>query len=471
MWTHFKNTLYALQSLEYDWQKFFAWSKRHRDLKRVAQKKKLHWTPKIVLLTVGWLVFLILISLFLILKFHWLVAGIWVLVAVLTQRWILPYGLVLILWLVSPFDALAKKWIVFRARKKIRRFKNLKVVGITGSYGKTSVKEFAYQVLHGSFRTVKTPENQNTFIGVARIILRDLRPDTQLFVVEMGAYQSGDIAAICDLVRPRIGVITGINEQHAERFGSIGATLDTKTELWRSLPQDGVAIFNNDTRFITELRRRLPPNVSHVSYGTTEGAKIQALNVKSDERGLVFDVRLVDRPAQWQTKILGRHQTLNILAAACIAHILGVEWEVIRDRVANLEAVPHRFTPIQGASGILVIDDTYNSNPDGAKEALKTLAAFSNPHKILVTQGLMELGEQSEAIHEEIGKLAASAVTTAILVGPLVSGIAKGLRAAGFPENKIYQVKSLDEATALLSSVAEADDVVLFQNDLPDIYV
>lgn len=469
-WQRFKNTLYALQSFEYDTKDFLHWTKTHPNLKNIAHKKRLHWTPKIIALAGGWFVLHATCYMLCVFWFGWHWALGYLLLVALTQRWILPYVLVFFLWLIFPFDALAKRWIVARARRKIRKFKNLKVVGITGSYGKTSTKEFAYNLLQGSFRVAKTPENQNTLIGVARTIIRHLTSDTQLLIVEMGAYQPGDIAAICELVRPSIGVITGINEQHRERFGSIEKTLATKTELWRALPTDGVAIFNDDTRFIKELRSRLPSHVRHISYGTTTGAKIQALHVEADENGLKFDVRVYDRPLQWQTKILGPHQALNILAAACLAHVLGVEWEVIRDRVANLEPVPHRFSPIRGAGGVLVIDDTYNSNPDGAKEALKTLATFSNPRKILVTQGLVELGEISDQVHEEIGNLAASVLTTAILVGPLVSGIAKGLRAAGFPENQLYQVKSLDEATALLPKVAKAGDVVLFQNDLPDVY-
>lgn len=366
----------------------------------------------------------------------------------------------------------AKLAVVQMARRRLRASK-AKIVGITGSYGKTSTKEILAALLSERFRCLKTPASYNTPLGISSVVLRQLRPEHQVFVVEMGAYVRGNIRQLCRLAPPEIGILTAVAPQHLERFGSIENIARTKYELIESLPSDGTAIFNYDNRHCRALADRTT-GCEVIRYGLDPSPSLDltARSIRVTRRGLEF--RLVTKSAgeaDVRLRLLGEHNVANFLAAAAAAMALGMTVEEIARAAGRVEPVPHRLQLIEGAGGVTVIDDAYNSNPDGARAALRTLQQIAEGRKVLVTPGMVELGAREESENRALGEAAAKVCDAVILVGPKrTRPIRDGLVAAGFPKEKIAVVKGIDEVPPRLQRLVGPGDVVLFENDLPDNY-
>ena len=444
---------------------------------RADAKKPLTWTKKALLVAAvaGALVALTLA----------VAARIWLLptdgpaqpalfVATLAVLGLLPaHYLTLATVLVYPFQAAAKAAVVALAARSLSARPDLIVVGITGSYGKTSTKEILATLLAPRYRVLKTTASVNTPVGIARTVLRGLRPEHQVFVVEMGAYVRGNIRDLAHLVHPRIGVLTAVGEQHLERFGSVEQVAVTKYELIEALPVDGLAVFNADNKRCRTLARRTSA-VAVRTYGLERrpsGPDLLATDVRTGVEGTSFTVHAPNcDPVDFQTPLLGRHNVSNVLAATAVALELGLALPEIAAAARELEPVPHRLQILQGGAGVTVIDDAYNSNPAGAQAALEVLAEFPG-RKVLVTPGMVELGTMLEQRHTEFGRQAAGVCDYIILVGPRrTAAIAAGATAAGFGADRLFVVPTLKEATARLGHLVAAGDVVLFENDLPDQY-
>jgi len=369
-------------------------------------------------------------------------------------------------------QAVAKRAIVQLARRRLRASK-AKVVGITGSYGKTSTKEILAALLSERFRCLKTPASYNTPLGISSVVLKQLRPEHEVFVVEMGAYLPGNIRQLCELAPPGVGILTAVAPQHLERFGSIESIAKTKYELIESLPASGTAIFNYDNRHCRGLADRTT-GCQVIRYGLDASPKLDltARDIRATRRGLEF--RLVTKgqgEASVRLRLLGEHNVANFLAAAAAAMALGMSVEEIARAAGRVEPVPHRLQLIEGTGGVTVIDDAYNSNPDGARAALRTLQQIAEGRKVLVTPGMVELGEREEAENRALGEAAARVCDAVILVGPKrTRPIRDGLVAAGFPKEKISVVRGIDEVPARLQRLVGPGDIVLFENDLPDNY-
>jgi UDP-N-acetylmuramoyl-tripeptide--D-alanyl-D-alanine ligase len=292
--------------------------------------------------------------------------------------------------------------------------------------------------------------------------------------VEMGMFRRGDIAELCELVHPKIGVITAIGPMHLERLGSIEAIAAAKGELLDALPADGHFITNADDPRCLELAARATVPVT--LFGIDE----------SDAQVLARDIRLADGRTEFNLQLdgpdspmvpvsaglLGRHNVSNLLAAAAVGHVLGIEPARIADGLAKVQAPPHRLQPIHNRrAGIVVIDDAYNSNPDGAAAALDVLREHPAKRRLLVTPGMVELGELETELNRNFGAQAGAVCDIAILVGPLrTAPIHEGLVATGMDSESIHVVRDIAEATTLLGTLTRAGDVVLFENDLPDTY-
>ena len=386
---------------------------------------------------------------------------------------LLPALLPVATLIVWPGQVVGAALLLRAARRKLRA-SNARVIGITGSYGKTSTKEFVSTLLAARYRVLRTPESYNTALGIARVLLRDLRPDHDYVVVELGAYKPGEIRRLCQLVRPRIGVLTAIGPQHLERFGSIERIAAAKYELIESLPADGVAVFNADDPRCRALADQTAGQVIRYSVQEPPGPDVQlaAGQVAHGQRCASFTLQDNDGAVQPVTvALLGLTNVSNVLAAAAVARLCGLSLAEIASAARDIEPVPHRLQPIDGAGGVLVIDDAYNSNPVGAAAALDVLAAVPGRRKVLVTPGMVELGERHAVEHETLGRRAAAVCDTVVLVGPArTAPILTGLRAAAFPAEHVIVVASLAEATVRLSTLLGPGDVVLFENDLPDTY-
>jgi UDP-N-acetylmuramoyl-tripeptide--D-alanyl-D-alanine ligase len=384
-----------------------------------------------------------------------------------------PLTVVLANLLLWPVQNAINQTYLRRAQNRLRDVKPL-VIGITGSYGKTSTKYLLEHLLATHRQVLKTPLSYNTLLGICRVINDSLQANCEVFIAEMGAYRRGDIKELSDFVHPTIGILTAIGPQHLERFKTIDNIQATKYELIEALPASGVAIFNTDDPRCRALAERTT-HVRVMRYGLETAGQMLDLwaeNIAMGSEGLSFTLASLEgRRLDVRTMLLGRHNVLNILAASCTALAIGIAYEDLVKAIQDLPPVPHRLQLLDNGSGITVIDDSYNSNPIGAMQALEVLGSFTTGRHILVTPGMVELGPLEVQLNEQLGAKAAEVCDYVVLVGvertkPLVAG----LRAKNFPPEKIRVVRDLNGATIILPSIVTPGDTVLFENDLPDLY-
>lgn len=384
--------------------------------------------------------------------------------------------LILAAILLSPVDYILKKIIIERAKRKIAKFPDLKIIGITGSYGKTTMKDALAAVLAAKFKVLKTPDSVNTPLGIANLMLKQLTATTQILIVEMGAYGRGDIARICEITKPHISILTGINEAHLERFGSIENTILAKFEIIDCLRDGGLAVVNGDNEYIQEEYEAHPGKYKLVFYSARSGKlvdyKIENYRFYDDGSGIGFNLSALGQSlGDIRLPVIGDYILGVVIACVIVSRTLGMSTEEISGGTREIRPAPHRLQPIQNPNGILVIDDSYNGNPDGVHEAIMTLQKFSGRRKIYLTPGLVEMGDKTKQIHENIGKELAGAADLVILIETSVTGhIARGLAEVGFSEDKIMKFPDAQAAHAALPEILKKGDVILFQNDWPDNY-
>lgn len=359
------------------------------------------------------------------------------------------------------------------AKRILADMPELKVIGVTGSYGKTSVKFFVSKLLGAKYNVLATPESYNTTLGVVRTVREQLRATHEVFVCEMGARNIGDIKEICDIVSPGAGIITSVGPQHLESFKTIENVTSTKFELIDSLPEGGTAFLNLDNEYISNrgfsgnmVGYRLAPDGEKPYEGV-----YCAYDVTVSAGGSEFKLREPDgNVIPLSTGLIGKHNVLNICCAAAVARTYGVDERDIISRVRRLESVPHRLE-LLGSGERLIIDDAYNSNPAGASAALDALSRFDGL-KILVTPGMVELGEKQEELNRRFGAEAAAVCDYVVLVGERQTvSIFAGLVEAGFDEEKIKISATVQEAVSAADAFKPgASRVILLENDLPDNY-
>ena len=382
--------------------------------------------------------------------------------------------------LLYPLERTIHGAYLLSAKKRIKTLQP-KVIGITGSYGKTSTKYILHQILSQKFNTLMTPDSYNTPMGICKVIRGDLTAEHEIFIVEMGAYKRGDIRELCNLASPHIGILTAVGPQHLERFKSIENIAKTKYELIESLPPGGLAVFNCDNAICAGLADKREQDGNPVRRYATEPfpvasavarAELTATNIEHTDAGLVFTIHTsVGMETEIQTQLLGRHNVSNILAATAVAIECGMTLEEIRTAIANVEPVPHRLQLTASEGNVTIIDDSFNSNPVGAKAALEVLTEIQGGKKVLVTPGMVELGEREYEENKRLGEHAADVCDLVILVGPKrTTPILDGLKAVQYPSQRIIVALNLEEVKQHLATQVQAGDVVLFENDLPDSY-
>jgi UDP-N-acetylmuramoyl-tripeptide--D-alanyl-D-alanine ligase len=372
---------------------------------------------------------------------------------------------------VRPIQNLDNRRFVQRAGRRLDEISPL-VVGITGSFGKTTTKACVAAVAELRGPAYATPASYNTYLGVVRAINEGLTAKHRTFIAEMGAYRRGDVAELCELVRPRIGVLTSIGPAHLERFGSLDAIEQAKGELAEGLPAGGMFITTADDERCLRTTERTQARVILFSAEGSDRADVRADQIEMAEGTTRFVLRHGDEAVSVRSKLLGRHNVANLLAAAAVGIGLELPLDAIARALSRVTPPAHRLAPILNRqAGIVVIDDAYNSNPVGAAAALEVLASHEAERRLLVTPGMVELGEREAEENERFGTQAAAVCDLVVLVGDERSRpIRAGLAAASFPEERIHVVANSSEAEALLARTTRRGDVVLFENDLPDLY-
>ncbi len=356
---------------------------------------------------------------------------------------------------LSPIEhRLASKW-VDQARRRLADVQPL-VVAITGSYGKTTTKEYARHLLAGTHAVVASPASFNNRLGLARTINEQMAPGTQVLVAEMGAYRRGEIAEMCEWVRPRVGVITALGPVHLERFGSLDNVAAAKAEI---LDGAQVAVLNVDHPELAELADR--------GAGTMRVYRCSAADPAADVAVVGGVVHVAGRPLG-PVAADGAHPG-NVACAVAVALACGAPEEIVASRLAGLPHPDHRASVVTGGSGVLIVDDTYNSNPAGAKAALELVASLAGPdaRSVVVTPGMVELGPRQHDENVAFARQAAGVADDLVVVGrtnrrALLEG-AGGAVAVTVLDDR-------DQAVAWVGKEVGAGDVVLYENDLPDHY-
>jgi UDP-N-acetylmuramoyl-tripeptide--D-alanyl-D-alanine ligase len=390
---------------------------------------------------------------------------------ILNSILILSYLMIIVVNVInSPVEKLIKQKFINQAKKKLKETPGLKVLGITGSYGKTSTKYALNSILSQRYNTLMTPESYNTTMGVVRTINEKLNSTHNLFICEMGAKNIGDIKEITDIVHPTYGMLTAIGPQHLDTFKSIENVAKTKMELLDSLPLNtGIAFVNWEDENI----RKQKLDKKTIKFGLSKECDYYAKEISINERGSQFEVVMPNNKVlSVKTKLLGKLNILNIVGAIAVADKLGLSETEIQAGVRCLKTVPHRLALNQNANGSIIIDDAYNSNIKGAEMALEVLKNFEKRKRVLITPGIVDLGVRSDEINTKLGEMAADSSDYIILVGPKQAvPIMKGLQNKKYPQDKTFIAKNLNEALSQMSKVVDSKSVVLFENDLPDNYL
>lgn len=433
-------------------------------VKAKKAKKKLVFTPRVIRMCVTWgIIFtavMVLVPLFM--GFTPLSMIILCLMQIVNL-----FGTIIANVINKPIEAGVNRHYINDAKRIIKELPDLTVVGLTGSYGKTSTKFYLEKLLSAKYRVLMTPESYNTTMGVVKVVRGSLNATHEIFLCEMGAKGVGEIKEICDIVHPKHGIITSIGPAHLEMFKSMENIVKTKFELADSLPDDGMIVLNYDNDYI----RNNPCDKIKITYGLKGDADYTAEVLSVSEKGTQFIVRHGDESREFTTKLIGENNVQNIVGAIAISHSLGVSFDELALPVKRLECVPHRLQIIKGANSV-IIDDAFNSNPNGAKAALDTLAVFDG-YKVLVSPGMVELGEKEYELNEKFGMQAAQVCDFCIAVGERQAvPIKAGLLKAGYPEDKIYVAKDLKDALAKADNLKTGGKkkIILLENDLPDNY-
>ncbi|MBT3817529.1 MAG: UDP-N-acetylmuramoyl-tripeptide--D-alanyl-D-alanine ligase [Candidatus Magasanikbacteria bacterium] len=402
------------------------------------------------------------------------------LLLIYTRYWaILLFALVLRPIVVSIFviginkmtDTL-KKWYFIRAEKKLKKYKNLTVIGITGSYGKTTVKEFLSHIVSKKFRVIKTPRNINSDIGISRFILETDFSEADIFIVEIGAYNKGDVQLICDIVHPTIGILTAINEQHLSLFGSMKNIQDAKYELLRAIPKSGVAITNADNPYCMEYIDELEAKVMTFGIETTHNPTCVIRDIKHREHEILsVDIKLKTGKRElidFYPKITGRHNALNIAPCLLAADCVGMTKKEMVDATNDLRD-PKTAIHTYSYGKTTIIDDSYNSNPHGFRAALDVLASYpTKKRRIVVTRGMLELGAKSDELHAQIGgEIAFVTDELVIITDDFIESLTQGV-----VEKYKTTVLEKTDPEALLAYIKDQKDtnsVILLENRIPAI--
>ena len=355
--------------------------------------------------------------------------------------------------------------LIGRATQLLRHHKQMTVIGVTGSFGKTSTKEFLATILSRNYTVLKTEASKNSPIAIAETVLKHLTPDTQVFIVEMGAYKRGEIRAMADMVQPTIGIVTAINAQHQDLFGSLDATMAAKYELIQGLGGGKIGIFNADNAFTRHMGERAKREGYAVWWYTTLMEQergmdtFEAHDIEVNEASITANITYKKQTLRLNAHVLGAHQVGNILAAIAGSVAAGMEFAEAVRAASRIQSFPKIMEPVKGTHGAIFINDTFNNNPDAAQAAIDFLAKTKG-RKILVFQPMIELGAYAAESHRTVGREAARVCDDVLLTNEnFYEHFLSGAREVS-AEYKVRVVSSRPAASYIRETVKKGDTVL-----------
>lgn len=381
---------------------------------------------------------------------------------------------VFILYIINiinkPIEKVVYIYYFKKAEKKLKDYKSMKVIGITGSYGKTSSKNILNDILKIKYDTLPSPQNYNTPYGLMLTINNYLDKFNEYFIAEMGACEAGQIKELCDFVKPKYGIITKIGVAHLDSFKTEKNIIDTKFELIESLPNDGIGILNMDDLKQVNHKIKNKCNIYWVSIDN-HLADLYATDIKYSSSGVVFNAVFKNDKGKYQfeSKLLGKANVYNILSGIMLGKKLGMTIEELQRGVKGILPIEHRLK-VKRMNDMTIIDDAYNSNPEGTKNALETLSLMPGK-KVVVTPGMIELKDKEYQLNYEFGIDISKVADVVILVGKKqTKAIFDALKEVKFKEKNIYIIDDVKLSFAIIRKLNDKNVYVLLENDLPDIF-
>ena len=442
----------------------------YRSIKKEQVKKPLVFTARIKRLSVTVLLLYVLIMYFIFKNYD--IAYINILYLIVAISVYLSYFIVLLANFINkPVEHQVFLHFKRQAIKKINGMTNMESIGITGSYGKTSSKNIVTEILSVKYNAFPSPKNFNTPYGLINTINNYLDKFSDYFVAEMGATKVGQIKDCSLIVKPKYGIITKIGEAHLESFGSKLNIENTKFELIESLPSDGLGILNGDDEI--QMHHKINNNVKVMTIGIDNpDVDARAINIKLSYKGTEFDVLFKgdNNLYHFESVLLGKNNVYNLLTGILLGKYLGIGIEQLKIGVKNVRPVEHRLE-LKKHGNLTIIDDAYNSNPEGSKMAAYVLGMMPGK-KIIVTPGMIELGSLQYEANYNFGTYIADAkIDEVILVGekqtkPILDGLIK----SNYSNDNIHILNDVKEAFPLIEKLKGEDTYVLLENDLPDVF-
>jgi len=460
----FSAHLHIFQLEEYKYLRFLRWWITHPFFYSTSQKKPLVSTSKTRRLTrLSILIFLFLSIIF------YLINPLLLLLSFLLylQPFILIFASNLLL---LPYEIYNRQLVISRARNTLQTHPHLTTIGITGSYGKTTTKDFLFQILDTHKPTLKTPGSFNTIFGIKRVLDAELVNNLYYFLAEYGAYVRGEIKELTRMVPPQYAILTAIGPQHLERFKSLHNTTLAKFELIDAV-DPSKALLNLDNDLIRTHLQKHPRYHTSKTYSLHDPQADYFVSTYSlTTKGMNFTLKTAEHSYKFATPLFGTSNLYNLTAAIAMALILKVPIKTIQTTVSALTPAPHRLqlTPLTHAT---LIDNAYSSNPAGFTQIIKDLSGL-NGKKALITPGIIELSHKSTEIHHQLGALAAPVFDTIILVGdnPRTQSFINGINSATKKPHTIKTVTASKNPISIAHDLDSQHDFILIENDLPDQY-
>ena len=383
---------------------------------------------------------------------------------------ILPFILIISNLIFHPLEMIAKYKYVKDAKKKLNQLNPI-VIAITGSFGKTSTKNILFHILSSVVPTLTTERSINTLLGISKVIKKNLKKHHKYFIVEVGTSGPGKIQTICNLIKPKFGILTAIGFAHFENFKNQDALAKEKLSLIHSVEKNnGFSIINKcqvEEKFIPNIK-----NVSFLSNKIVNDDDFSVINIMQNINGISFDLVYQNNIHKISAPIFGTHQAYNISMAIIMANKIGIPMDTILATLASLKQVEHRLEVKKHSDGITIIDDGFNSNMDGFLSALDTLKALAvDGRAILITPGMVDLGNKHKEQHIQVALKAIDVCDIVIAVVPdRIKDFVDTFKQNMKHNQQIILVDSFKEALMWTSQNTKKGDVILYENDLPDVF-